>query len=280
VATRQENDAAVLRDANQRVSAFTIGFVLVDAVNGRPLAQCAGSGTLVQLGQQCGIVTAAHVTAQFSRRRHIGLLLYEQLYNRRVQALRFSKSDAQFYMIGPGRFRHGPDLAFVHLPDDAIRSLRARASFFNLNKRREAVVSGELMNRRKYFDCVAGTVDQHSSPVANAEPPSPSMNFGGVLQTGSSTVLPPRHGLDLMILHPSRGPGDRPVTSYQGLSGGGLWRVFCKERSPRVYDFHEACLIGVAFREGALERGKRKIKCHGPLSVYQNLFEMVTATRR
>jgi hypothetical protein len=73
---------------------------------------------------------------------------------------------------------------------------------------------------------------------------------------------------DLFRFRPDPDENFHPPSSYEGTSGGGLWRVYPQpdDGGPTAYR-----LIGVAFYQTA----DREIICHGQASVYGRLFDAV-----
>ena len=63
-------------------------------------------------------------------------------------------------------------------------------------------------------------------------------------------------------------------TSYEGLSGGGLWRVYFEADRNGQIIVREKRLLGIAFYQYVSD-GKRRIICHGPKSVYEHLINGV-----
>jgi hypothetical protein len=58
----------------------------------------------------------------------------------------------------------GPDLAFLQIPDETLGWLKAKNSFYNLSKRRDAVLSGERPSK-SHVDCITGIIHELTEEV-------------------------------------------------------------------------------------------------------------------
>lgn len=268
-------NSAADTEAQNRIAAFSIGFLKLSISNGEEDAVSAGSGTLVTIGSVSGILTAAHVLDGLPDNEMIGLVRFPVLGSV-VQNLKFDISYAQKISIGSAPFTDkGPDLGFLKLPSDVVGSLKARGNiFFNLDKRREAVVSGQY-TKRPYFDCVAGVIAERTKELPEILPNTRRKGFEASMELGFTTVIEPTQHIDLFEFDLRPDQDSKVPTNYEGVSGGGLWRIFCTKADDGTLLFADLWVLGVAFYQSAVVNNKRKLIGHGPKSVYQTLADAV-----
>ena len=82
-------------------------------------------------------------------------------------------------------------------------------------------------------------------------------------------------GFDLFDFEVTYGPGSDSPVSYEGMSGGALWRVYCIKDDDGQLSVVDKKVFGVAFHQSELSDQKRIITCHGPRSVYGHLIEAI-----
>ena len=83
------------------------------------------------------------------------------------------------------------------------------------------------------------------------------------------------NGFDLFDFEVTYGPGSNSPLSYQGMSGGALWRVYYTKDDDGQPSVVDKKVYGVAFHQSDLSDQKRIITCHGPRSVYGPLIEAI-----
>jgi len=115
------------------------------------------------------------------------------------------------------------------------------------------------------FDVVFGVIAELTQGGENAagRPMTEFTSKGVVGRAQHSDFL---SSLDIVEFEPSESDDDPLPKSFEGLSGGGLWRFFVNYEAgkPVLLRTH---LIGVAF----FETDRRQIVCHGPRSIYEVL---------
>lgn len=84
------------------------------------------------------------------------------------------------------------------------------------------------------------------------------------------------HDLLYVQLATEHEPAFKIPNSFEGTSGGGVWRFYVteKEGKPEVVDRR---LIAVPFHQSFTADGKREITCHGSKSIYGTLVDQVEA---
>ena len=129
-----------------------------------------------------------------------------------------------------------------------------------------------------YFHALLGVIAEWTSDASLLEKgPLRFKAFQGLYGVGKIVGSETANGYDLLDFDVSFGPGSAsPPASYGGMSGGALWRVFGTLNAERgQLIISKRLLFGVAFFESELPDSKLIIRCHGPLSIYNNLVDAV-----
>ena len=77
--------------------------------------------------------------------------------------------------------------------------------------------------------------------------------------------------LELSVLYQDR--NDLPL-SFGGVSGSGVWRVQLYRSNDETINYSKPLLLGVAFRQTAIENNLRSIIGHGWRSIYEKVVEV------
>ncbi len=268
-------NSGVFDQAKTRLAQHTVGFLDISSRDGIQDAGSAGSGTLTVIGPNYGILTAAHVLDKLPSSGNIGLLRFP-IFGSRNQRLMIDMSLATKIPIGASPFGpSGPDIGFLCIPRlvaDNIADLSG--VFFNLDRRKDVILSGDLP-RRKYFDSLVGVIEERTKEMQPDFPNTRQKSFEASAEVGDVTKIWDSGGLDYLEFEPQSDVGYQPPSTYRGVSGGGLWRIFCDEDGSREPSVSEVCLLGVAFYETPSRNGRRAIVCHDRRSVYVNLIDEV-----
>jgi len=117
-----------------------IGFVVPNEGKNED-GRLGGSGTLVSIDGVEGILTAEHVVRDLRKRQSAGIILCGYREGE-VHQFGFDTRLCQdfSYCAQAGRPADGPDLSFLVLPPNKTASLKARKTFYNLSKRRDAML--------------------------------------------------------------------------------------------------------------------------------------------
>ncbi len=83
------------------------------------------------------------------------------------------------------------------------------------------------------------------------------------------------NGFDLFDFEVTYGPDSVSPDSFEGMSGGALWRVYCNKDDNGQTSVAEKKMFGVAFHQSDISNERRIITCHGPRSVYGPLIDAV-----
>jgi hypothetical protein len=94
-----------------------------------------------------------------------------------------------------------------------------------------------------------------------------AVNAGFVVSTDNFA------GMDLFRFQPRATDGGRLPTSYEGISGGGLWHVALDPENE--FSVAQIRLCGVAFWQKTVN-DELHIIGHGPRTIYGSLFDKIT----
>jgi len=124
-----------------------------------------------------------------------------------------------------------------------------------------------------YFDAIVGVISECTKEDLLKLRPRRLKSITALFGTSKVIKEYESNGFDLYDYEMSHGQESLPPSSYGGMSGGAVWRIYCAvdgEGKPEVLGEQ---LIGVAFFQSSLTDGERIITCHGPMSVYGNLIK-------
>jgi hypothetical protein len=156
---------------------FTIGFARLAQGEKGEDAESTGSGTLVTVGSLHGVLTAAHVVEALPKHGNVGIILnVESPAQYQRQVIDMLHTEAPVVIKAENFGPLGPDLAFLRIPDETLGWLKAKNSFYNLIKRRDAVLSGERPSK-SYADCITGIIHELTEEVPSARPRVRRINF-------------------------------------------------------------------------------------------------------
>lgn len=221
------------------------------------------SGTLVQINEMVGILTARHVWTEIQGAPSLALLVGGQPYYVDPRILR------AFVPLGDGTLpivgARVPDIAFVRLPLLARGPIQAYGKvFYSIDARRQTS-DLDLFGERGFW-ILAG------SPQALARPDTgmvPSLLYDTSVEKRVTFGA-----WDYLFVNLNLKQNPELPRTYGGVSGGGIWRaVFQVSEDETLFVIESAkrdiILSGVAFYQTG-EEG-RQIIAHGPLSVCETL---------
>ncbi|RTM00922.1 MAG: hypothetical protein EKK31_22235 [Hyphomicrobiales bacterium] len=253
-------------------AASLIGFISIRDKNAEITEpQSLGSGTLVRMpGEVYGVLTAAHVLDELPEQGLLGYLIFT-----RKDRLQQSKIKAELTRkyYAPG-WRRGatvmPDLGFLQICDpDTLSEMRARGcSFYNLEKDRDLRIGFEGL-AREYF---ATGVIAETRTVVEAGRGLPKRT-GFVAIAGRCREAPARlNEIDQFTIFSVVIDTDRHPTSYEGMSGGGLWLLTAPDGDT---DNMQRFFIGtIFFQSDATDDGLRILRVHGLPDIYDHLVSL------
>ena len=232
-----------------------------------------GSGTLVRCGAKHGVLTAYHVAKYFGTRRaakRLRLAIHEYSPPLSIPMQYVVKHD-----IGiPESDEEGPDMSFLEvLPLDVLGTLKAKKSFFDINVRSQERLSFCRDDPTGIW-AMAYLLGEQTSKL-RFEDGVPGIDIGGgVGFTAPDTDFYDESGFDFVECGVKYTDSNKLPSTFGGASGGGLWKVPLSTPSVGGEGKWEAgypVLAGLLFYESAHQGDYRRIKCHGPKSIYENL---------
>lgn len=234
-----------------------------------------GSGTFVQCNSCFGILTAHHVIGE-----GIGLDPFKNGSDKKLGvaiavnspcAPEFELQYIRPHEIGrPPNYKYneyGPDLVFLEILDEEkLGTIIAHSSFWNIPS--ESTLVNDCYNDSSSIWAVCGL------PQDWRRDEIPNNNFDkvigcqGLIGFGGIEKRFYKAGFDYFDVAVNPNPQDDIPDTFQGMSGGGLWKVLLSctgnLQDVRVSD---TILSGVIFYE--LKEDHRVIRSHGAKSIYE-----------
>ena len=257
---------------SREISDYTIGLAKLTVHDRVEDATCAGSATLVNIGQVYGLLTAAHVLEDaLPKKVDVGIILFR---DRSLQKQVVKMENAEQLIIRGHKFGpNGPDLGFMRLPQENVGWLKATNSFCNLTRARDQVLAHKVP-APNYVDAIIGMIDELTKEVAVAQPLRRAKSFSAIFCNGQVRKERNKNGYDVLDIAVTAYPDFELPDSFEGMSGGALWRIYFieKDNSPSII---EKRLIGVPFHQSQDEDGAKIISCHGPTGIYRALIDEI-----
>lgn len=255
------------RQVHEKIRLHALSMVLPPVDDADP--RCC-SGTLVQLNEMVGILTARHVWTEIERAPSLALLVGGKPYYVKPEVLRAFVPGVAGRLSDVGA--QVPDIAFVRLPPIVHGAIEAYGKvFYSIDARRKNSDINFLDERG--FWILAG------SPQALARPDTGMV--AALLYDTSIEKRVTAGAWDYLFVNLHLTSNPELPQACGGVSGGGIWRaVFHVSDDESVFAIESArrdiILSGVAFYQTALDG--RQIIAHGPVSVYDTLAEHAVDT--
>ena len=277
-ATHHNYPSPDTESAARLIADSTVGFCTVRVNEHKEEdASPAGSGTLVKIGHVAGILTAGHVLRKgLPESGMIGLVRFPNRQSR-IQRKKIDMGLTDRVVIWSGEENAlGPDLGFLRLTLPDVADLEATNTFLNLKKRLRTVTADKQPGP-PYFDAVVGEVGEWTSDLAPFRPGTRLKGFQLLFGAGDVLSKYQRGDYDLCRFDVSFSDPLRPPSSYGGVSGGALWRIYYDVDDDGATIVRERRLVGIAFYQERQSEGRMVIVCHGPKSIYRHLIDAVRA---
>jgi hypothetical protein len=260
----------LLSETTTSILNHLVGLIRIGSKESPDTIQLIGSGTLVQLDDTFGILTAEHVLKAIPLQGHLGIIL--PYFDREH---RYSIDISHIIKMPIARGDNdcdGPDLAFIQLPQPYIGQIKAHGTFYNLSYCRNEVINDPIDIKTGMW-AVSGYPDEYTKEIESIG------GFDGIMKCEGNCLFgsiekPYSSGDFDYIEMPADYSNDVPV-SFGGVSGGGLWHIVLEQTPQGNIKVKSIILSGVAFYQSALENNTRSLKCHWLMSVYQVAYDYI-----
>ena len=275
-----QNHRELLAKIVEEVSYCSGGLIGVGTQNNANKVNFLGSGTLVNIKELFGILTAKHVVNElYSGYKQLGVTLSKELHKSVInldELILYKIGEEYTIQIGKESTKI-PDLIFmVPIKETDITLLQNSKMFYNLAERKEDVLKNT--NDPMFIDqlkCICGAPDEFTTTEIDLQRLGEIkvFQFNGLF-TGIQRVWDEK-GYDLYQTGVDYGNSPGLPSTFGGVSGGGLWNVCLSKQQDNSLASGTPILCGVAFFETEREGDKRGIICHGVNSIFEKLYEVV-----
>ncbi|MCG2668992.1 hypothetical protein ACFPFP_18735 [Bradyrhizobium sp. GCM10023182] len=257
------------------IASFMVGFVKLSVSNGVERADCAGSGTLVSVGGVRGILTAAHVLENLPDRGQVGIVdfLGETIhYRKRLIDMAGAK---KIKIGGENEAADGRDLGFLRLPQEALGWFGGLNSFYDLKTHRDDL-SEVHPPAPHHVHAVVGLINERTKDLPADRPGERRAGFEAVFSDGAIVKTERKNEFDLIEFAPKVYPDTNLPSSFEGTSGGALWRIFFDIDQDQAKVIASR-LWGIPFQQSLpSQAGVRTLTCHAITGVYGTLMDLIT----
>jgi hypothetical protein len=267
----QTDVPAEIKDAGTREMAnYSVSLILHQKL--------IGSGTLIRVGDQHGILTAAHVArivekadqpigVNIADHPH-GFFIPKQCFEHIIVGASESLDDA-----------HGPDLSILRILDlNDLATIKSKKSFYPLD-RSNVIRFWESLPINEMLWHLVGAPDERSSSEGVFGTRDHILGVKHFLGEATYKERQIRGKFDFVTLQLIAGQYSFP-SDYGGVSGGGIWLLpltLDPEIGKSTMSYDAPILAGVPFYQRGIINGEREIICHGPESIYIRAATMLRA---
>jgi hypothetical protein len=229
-----------------------------------------GAGTLIEGPKSYGIVTAYHVAREFTGDCYVGLTTSSSGNDFKIHSSRVT-----ILPVGaPTDGEYGPDLAFIGINSADRHEIAQHKEFYQLaNRRDEVLLAPPSLDIGVWVACGSpqeGTrIDSGEGLFAAMAAFQLFCGFGGVDREFQQSDL---DYFEMAIDNP--GQAGVPST-FQGMSGGGLWQVPIAVAPGGQLSASRFLLSGVIFWRAPLPESRVLLRSHGRRAIYDQLFRLM-----
>jgi len=259
----------IVNEINEKTSWYGIGIFPGEEEQLDQIENFAASGTLVSIGQKAGILTAAHVIHGLKKSSRLGLALG-------TQQIRYTIPTEQitFLTIGDPPFPPlGPDMGMIVLPKPEIGKIKAKKSFFPLEKIRDLLLQDPPSPTLGVWAIVGIPAELSKREMA-------VVSFQHISIITSYPEIIEENGFDFFDFEIPLSLLSNQAISFGGMSGGGVWHICLREGKGGKVEIDSKktsyYLSGVIIRQFPKKPGIRKIRCHGRKSIYLEFFKTMS----
>jgi len=261
----------VLQSALDSISTFTIGFAEIVRDHELEDVQLLGTGTLIKVGKNHGILTAQHVLKALPKEGRLGLIMSRSANRETVNI-----SGITYIDIARGtNDQDGPDLALVLLSPSIASTIAARKNFYDLNIHREkALINPPDLQYGVW--CNIGFIDEKTIEKPGEKGYTKIKVFFMQAGFGGPEKEPySKDGFDYISLPVTYNSSPDIPINFGGISGGGVWQVQLIRGTDNEMTIGELLLSGVVFYQEALANDRRNLICHYRKSVYNTAYTII-----
>lgn len=262
---------AFFRIASHIIHWHSTGLVRISQRPGQQdQADLIGSGTLIQVGNNFGILTAQHVAELLKSDFDLGVILIEGVHRPVVDR---SWIDV-FEIAVPRKYAEGPDLAFIRIPEEKIREFRSYKGIFDLTSVRDEMLTNPPdLHQAVWF--VNGIPDEWTAVDPNDNQFDIVLSFHGLCGAGGANDVYDKDGFDYIESIVEYMPDVSLPNSFGGISGGGVWQVPYVGEFPDDIKPARYILAGLPFAQSPIKYGERTIYSHGWKSIYEFAYDEI-----
>jgi hypothetical protein len=246
---------------------YTVAFIRTDV----PVDETGllGSGTLIRANGKYAILTADHVVQNLPKTDRLGLLLEKTPEPHTID----SRGTARVQIARASNSVTGPDLGAIVLAEPIGSSIAAKRSFYNLDTRRERMLT-DRPDIRDGVWIAQGFLEERSHVLRADDGRGVTKRFYNFSGVGGPEPIDSDGRFDYFDFPVVDEEAKHDPASWGGMSGGGLWQIPLRRDGGRVVP-QSPLLSGVAFFQHPTNERTCGIRCHGPASVYQMAYEAI-----
>jgi len=220
-----------------------------------------GSGTLVQSGEEYGILTAAHVVDALRKNDQTAIFLQNG-----KGPLVFNRDTLEYLVCENASYsEEGPDIGLIRLPPAKVGSIDAIKSFVNLDRQVEKF---NEETPKPYHGVWCGTGFPEVWGDQQMEGELLRMKVFGFIGVGTADRFEAVNGHDYIWAGADLCDEGSLPNDYRGMSGGGLWQVTLNHKDNEI-SIRDQYFSGVIYYQTDIEGNERFLKCHGRKSIYE-----------
>lgn len=239
------------------IHGYTIALVRVKSDQSKE--NIFGSGTLVSLGSEYGILTAAHVGEELNRMDEVGFCISKNRHKHVLKTQYLSILNIDWF----GKITaEGPDICLICIPSSETGTIKAYKSFYPLAPK----FNKTILNNGPWF--VSGYIGRWtiSKPQTNGFTGTHGLHpFIGIAESIEDYSV--RGNFDYCTITVQYDSNNNNPENFEGFSGGGLWKgKFHRDPDDKLY-VDDFILQGVAYYQTSIQCNSRKIICHAHRSI-------------
>ena len=257
-----------------RLQTHSVSLIDVTHLPGTPEdADPIGSGTLVNVGQVFGILTAQHVADGLTQDSRLGLTIGPEGDE---HAFQLPISEARIVEIAaPVNKEYGPDLAFITIPQPYLGTVKSYKSFVDLSADQAYLLDDPpTLDSGLWFVC--GCPSRMTRRVPSERGFREVIEFRLLCGTGPAGSTFVKGDFDYIDMQLNLRAAPNLPRTYRGMSGGGLWQVLIRREASGMFSASRYLLSGVVYYQTELVDERRALRSHGRRSVYQVAYEAIS----